>query len=83
MHKQGQSKVRAGGRQRGYQKAGRVKANGQSSINSPGYKQGKHTQGKRSEMSDGAKQEFVMREMKSKAYKTCLTECSCVISANE
>ncbi len=86
MHKQGQSKVRAGGRQRGYQKAGRVKrqaANGQSRINSPGYKQGKHTQGKRSEMSDGAKQEFVMREMKSKAYKTCLTECSCVISANE
>ncbi len=34
-------------------------------------------------MSDGAKQDFAMKEMKSKAYKACLTECSCVISANE
>ncbi len=48
--------------------------NDKSCINSPGYEQGKHTQGKCSEMSDGAKQDFAMREMKSKAYKACLTE---------
>ncbi len=34
-------------------------------------------------MSNGAKQDFAMREMKSKAYKACLTVWSCVISANE
>ncbi len=49
-------------------------ANDKSRINSLGYEQGKHTQSKCSEMSDGAKQDFAMREMMSKAYKACLTE---------
>ncbi len=61
----------------------RQAANGQSRKNSPGNKQGNTLGSKRSEMSDRAKQDFAMREMKSKAYKACLTECSCVISANE
>ncbi len=58
--------VGAGSRQRGYQKAGRVKrqaANGRKNRkNSPGNKQG-NTLGVNA--------------------RKCLTECSCVISANE
>ncbi len=48
----GNARVGAGGRQRGYQTAGRVN----SRVGSPG----KQTQGKCLEMSDGAKQDFVM-----------------------
>ncbi len=61
----------------------RQAANGQCHKNSPGKKRANTLGGKYSAMSDGAKQDFAMREMKSKAYKACLTECSCVISANE
>ncbi len=74
MHKQEQSKVRAGGRQRGYQKPGRVKrqaANGQSHINSPVYKQGKHTQGKRSEMSVCTSLLFTLLFIKSQYTVFC------------
>ncbi len=52
--------------------AGRVKrqtANGQSRIGSPG----KHTQGIRLEMSDGAKQDFAMCAWKCAAYM-CVCE---------
>ncbi len=52
-------------------------ANGQSHIGSPG----KQTQGKCSEMSDGAKQDFTVNEMVSKAYIEWVMGCSCVISA--
>ncbi len=43
-------------------------ANGQSCENSPGNKQGKYTWGKRSEMSDGAKQDFAVSAWKCAAY---------------
>ncbi len=56
-------------------------ANGQKSINSPGSQQETHTQGKRSEILAVAKQYSAMRKRKSKAYKACLMEFSCVISA--
>ncbi len=68
----GNAKVGAGGRQKGYQTAGRVKrqaANGQSRIGSPG----KHTQGNRLEMSDGAEQDFAMCAWKCAAYM-CVCE---------
>ncbi len=61
----GNARVGAGGRQRGYQTAGRVNSRIGSS--------GKQTQGKRLEMSDGAKQDFVMCAWKCAAYM-CVCE---------
>ncbi len=45
----------------------------QSRENSPGNKQGKYTWGKRSEMSDGAKQDFAVSAWKCAAYM-CVCE---------
>ncbi len=77
--------VGAGSRQRGYQKAGWVRRQVATVrvVKTVQVINRETHLGKCSEMSDGAKQDFAMREMKSKAYKACLTECSCVISANE
>ncbi len=52
-------------------------ANVQSRIGSPG----KHRETNSGEMSDGAKQDFAVNEMESKAYIEWVMGCSCVISA--
>ncbi len=44
-----------------------------SRENSPGNKQGKYTWGKRSEMSNGAKQDFTVSARKCAAY-ICVSE---------
>ncbi len=51
--------VGAGGRQRGYHKAGRVKKAGRVGRKVQ-VTTGKYSRGKRSEMSDGAKQDFAV-----------------------
>ncbi len=64
---QGQCKGRGRQQTERISKAGRVKrqaAKGQSRIGSPG----KHTQGNRLEMSDGAKQDFAVSAWKCAAY---------------
>ncbi len=72
----GNAKVGAGGRQRGYRKAGRVKrqaANGQS-VQALQVNTGKQNTRETLRMSAGAKQDFAVSARKCAAYM-----CVCVL----
>ncbi len=78
--------VGAGGRQRGYQKAGRVKKAGSKRAKTSKQSTESPTETNREKGSDRlekrlAKQYSAVREEKSKAFVECVIRASCVISA--
>ncbi len=76
----GNAKVGAGGRQRGYRKAGRVKrqaANGKhESVQAVQVNTGKQNTRETLRMSAGAKQDFAVSARKCAAYM-CVCVCVC------
>ncbi len=71
----------AGGRQRGYQKAGRVKKTGSKRAEASKQSRESTTETNREKGSDRlevAKQYSAVREEKSKAFVECVIRASCV-----